>query len=364
VPVTYADVWEFWLRYRSLASAVDFITIHILPYWEDDPVAARDASEHVDAIRKRAVESFAGKEVVIGEVGWPSEGRMRHGALPSPSNEARVLAEVLTRGKHERFHVNIIEAFDQPWKRVLEGTVGGYWGLFDDGTRTLKFFWGQPVSNHSYWRWQASVGLLLAAFVFTVAIQANRNAGSVAWIAVAIDAAIGGVLIGWTIENVVIASLGIGGWLRSIALALIAATAPVAAAAGLVLNRPLPSFAEIIGPKAVRSRDPLVCLMGALLIALSALAVQSALSLVFDPRYRDFPFTSLTGAAVPFVLLGLVAPRVGSRPLAESAAAATLMLCAIVVVWNETIANWQALWFGLSLLLVAVSLVRARVARD
>ena len=41
MPVTYADVWEFWLRYRELASAVDFVTIHILPYWEDDPVAAR-----------------------------------------------------------------------------------------------------------------------------------------------------------------------------------------------------------------------------------------------------------------------------------------------------------------------------------
>ena len=39
VPVTYADVWEFWLRYRELARAVDFVTIHILPYWEDHPIA-------------------------------------------------------------------------------------------------------------------------------------------------------------------------------------------------------------------------------------------------------------------------------------------------------------------------------------
>ena len=41
VPVTYADVWEFWLRNRELAAAADFITIHILPYWEDFPIAAR-----------------------------------------------------------------------------------------------------------------------------------------------------------------------------------------------------------------------------------------------------------------------------------------------------------------------------------
>ena len=35
MPVTYADVWEFWLRNRELADAVDFVTVHILPYWED-----------------------------------------------------------------------------------------------------------------------------------------------------------------------------------------------------------------------------------------------------------------------------------------------------------------------------------------
>ena len=130
--VSYADVWEFWLRYGGLASAVDFVTIHILPYWEDDPVAARDAADHVDAIRKRVAAEFPAKEVVIGEVGWPSAGRMRRGALPSPANQARVLSDVLARGKRENFRVNIIEAFDQPWKRKLEGTVGGHWGLFED----------------------------------------------------------------------------------------------------------------------------------------------------------------------------------------------------------------------------------------
>ena len=45
MPVSYADVWEFWLRYRELASAVDFVTVHILPYWEDHPIAARARGE-------------------------------------------------------------------------------------------------------------------------------------------------------------------------------------------------------------------------------------------------------------------------------------------------------------------------------
>ena len=32
VPVTYAEVWEYWLRYREIQDAVDFVTIHVLPY--------------------------------------------------------------------------------------------------------------------------------------------------------------------------------------------------------------------------------------------------------------------------------------------------------------------------------------------
>ena len=134
VPVTYADVWEYWLRNRDVASAVDFITIHILPYWEDFPIAARDAAAHVDSIRRRVVAAFPGKEVIIGEVGWPSAGRMREGALPSPANEARVIQDVLALGKRDNFRVNVIEAFDEPWKRALEGTVGGHWGMLDDAS--------------------------------------------------------------------------------------------------------------------------------------------------------------------------------------------------------------------------------------
>src|SRR3954467_7741466 len=131
MPVTYADVWEFWLRHREVAGAVDFITVHILPYWEDDPVAVPLAAPHVEAIRKQIVDAFPGKEVLVGEFGWPSAGRMREGALPSPANQARTLHDVVALAKSEKYRLNLIEAYDQPWKRQLEGTVGGHWGMYD-----------------------------------------------------------------------------------------------------------------------------------------------------------------------------------------------------------------------------------------
>ena len=98
VPVTYADVWEYWLRNREVYDAVDFVTIHILPYWEDFPIRARNAAAHIGAIRKQVAAAFPAKEILIGETGWPSAGRMREGALPSRANQARVVSEILDIG--------------------------------------------------------------------------------------------------------------------------------------------------------------------------------------------------------------------------------------------------------------------------
>jgi glucan 1,3-beta-glucosidase len=95
------------------------------------------------------------------------------------------------------------------------------------------------------------------------------------------------------------------------------------------------------------------------------LAVQSALVLVFDPRYRDFAYAPLTAAVIPFLLLRFRAgPPSGSRAPAETVAAVVLVACAAFIVVNETFANWQALWHSAALLALALSLVRARAGQD
>ncbi|MGA8228772.1 MAG: beta-1,6-glucan synthase, partial [Xanthobacteraceae bacterium] len=230
VPVTYADVWEFWLRNRDVASAVDFVTIHLLPYWEDDPIPARDAADHVVAITRQVAAGFAGKEIMVGEFGWPSAGRMRQGALPSPINQALVAQEVLARAKREGLRVNLIEAYDQPWKRALEGTVGGHWGLMTADTRSAKFAWGKPVSNHPQWLWQALAGILLASAVFAVvALLGQPNKLSLArWVGALANAVVPGIFVGWAIANSPVESFGVGGWARSLALLAVVLVAPLA----------------------------------------------------------------------------------------------------------------------------------------
>jgi exo-beta-1,3-glucanase (GH17 family) len=367
-PVTYADVWEFWLRNRELAGAVDFVTIHILPYWEDFPIAADHAADHVASIRKRAVAEFPGKEIVIGETGWPSAGRMREGALPSRANQARVIQDILVRGKQENFRVNIIEAYDQPWKRFFEGTVGGHWGLLDDATRRFKFSWGAPVSNHPAWRWQALGGVALAGIIFGAAIAARRRSSlgefdGRAWLIITTSATIAGILSGWAVENATVESLGIGGWLRSLALVAIAIAGPVACAAVVGRGVGMPSFDQILAAPEDRVRDPVMLGVGLVSIVICLLAMQAALGLAFDPRYRDFPFAPLTSAVAPFLLLKFSArPTPGPPAIAERVAACVLAPSALYIMFNETLANWQALWLGAVLILLAISLARVRAA--
>jgi hypothetical protein len=91
--------------------------------------------------------------------------------------------------------------------------------------------------------------------------------------------------------------------------------------------------------------------------------VQAALGLVFDARYRDFPFAPLTGAAVPFLLIATWELRLKAlRPAAETVAALTLALSATYIVLNEGLANWQALWFCAGLVALALTLLQARDA--
>ena len=370
-PVTYADVWEFWMRNSELSEAVDFITIHILPYWEDHPIAAEQAADHIASIRGVVAAAFPGREILIGEAGWPSAGRMREAARASPVSQARAVHDLLSRAKAENFRVNIIEAFDQSWKRLQEGTVGGHWGIIDEARRT-KFAWGEPVSNHPYWPWQAAGGVVFAALVFAAAMaarcrrQAPEPRGA-AWIAVAAIAMASGMTIGWIVESVLLESLGFNGWSNAVARVGLALTVPLAGAAAIFAHVRPATFACVLRPAAAAraTDDGLELALGVLLVVTSVLAVQIALSLAFNPRYLDFPYADLTAVVLPFLLLSFLHPAAtDARSAAEVTVAAVLVPSAIFVCVNEGLANWQSVWLCAALLALAITLARVRAVPD
>jgi glucan 1,3-beta-glucosidase len=365
VPVTYADVWEIWLRNRELYDAVDFVTIHILPYWENFPVRAKFAATHVDAVRQRMAVAFPGKEILIGETGWPSEGRMRDGALPSRTNQARVVSEILDLARRENFRVNLFEAYDESWKQELEGTVGGNWGLFDSVQRTVKYPPGIPISNFPLWKLQMAGGMIVAIFVFGVAWLTSRRKPwqprLLSWFAVGISATTAGILFGVAAQKMFHESYGAGSWLLWGSLLLAATAAPVAGAHVLMSGRAVPTFLELLGPKNYQTQSMPAIMHGLTWIVTIVIGAGTALGFVFDPRNKDFPFAALTMAAVPVAALTLLNhPKKGVRPMAESIFAGVFLAAAIYMAFNEGLANWQSLWTCAAYILLAVTLWRAR----
>jgi len=100
-------------------------------------------------------------------------------------------------------------------------------------------------------------------------------------------------------------------------------------------------------------------------IALTLLSIETALALVFDPRYRDLPFAPQSAGVIAFLMLMVSTPGpTGRRAVAETLAAAVLAVSAVYIAINETFANWQALWLCGGFIGLAVILLRARDAPD
>ncbi|HEY4859884.1 MAG TPA: glycosyltransferase, partial [Xanthobacteraceae bacterium] len=190
VPVTTGEIWSVWVEHPELASAVDFIAAHILPYWEGVPTdkVVGQTIEFYDKLRR----VHPGKRIVIAEFGWPSAGYNMLRAYPGRIDQTTILRDFVSRADAYGIDYNVIEAFDQPWK-TNEGSVGMYWGVFD-AARQPKFSWVGLAHDPEHWR-TAGLALLLglllslpmlarsrvtAGEAFTLAIAANAAA---AWLA-------------------------------------------------------------------------------------------------------------------------------------------------------------------------------------
>jgi glucan 1,3-beta-glucosidase len=292
---------------------------------------------------------------------------MRAGALPSPANQALVLGGVIEAAKEGGWRVNLIEAFDQPWKRMLEGTVGGYWGLFDGQSRQPKFRFGEPVSNYPHWQFAAGLGIGAALLVFAAAWLALKTAEEIGWgtaVAVAFIALASGLVFGPAALSLPMEPPEVGDRLRSAAMIVLSLAVPVVAAMALVRSEPLDSLGLALNPSLWRRSNWIAVLLACLFAATLVAAMHVALGLVFDPRYKDFQFALLTGPVAALVILTALRKQAASRPgTAEKVAAILLVGSALFVVWNEGLANWQALWCGALLVALALTALRTSPIR-
>jgi glucan 1,3-beta-glucosidase len=365
VPVSYADVWEFWFRNEALREHVDVVTVHILPYWEDHPVGIDAAVDHVFSIASIARERFAGKPLLIGETGWPAAGRQRDGAVPGRVEQARFVREFVERAGREPVDYNLIEGFDQPWKRALEGAMGGYWGLFDSAGEE-RFPWSGPVVEDPAWHrgpLLATVGAAVALVWGTV--RGRRAAGLAA------------VALGWSAA----ATLALAHWQSMLAwsrtplewaVALLASAAALGctllgtsrladalgagtdarldARRGAALGAPVPGIVRALVGPAHEARA-----LGLSRAALLFAAASIALLLVADPRYRGFPWALLLGPTAVLVALRICGDATAADAREERLLGAVVAACAPVIAWIEGPSNAQAAGFSVLLLVLGAA---------
>ena len=385
VPVSYADVWEFWQRHsQALKRHVDVATIHVLPYWEDEPVAIGAAVAHVYAITTQMRAHFAPLRVWVGETGWPAAGRQRGGARPGRVEQARFVRELVARIRLEPLDVNLVEAFDQPWKRALEGAMGGAWGLYDAAGRA-RFPWRGALQDDPAWQ-RGPLAALLAALAAAVAAGLRgRSARELAFAAFG-SALIGAVAVAHA-ETLEVWSRTPAEWALALALALVMLASATASAWRLtVRDRPrganadlpqgdtahAPQGASAVAPRGAAPNAALPGIVAAyagsgLTLGVRLLAVTRfaalfsaaavALPLVFDARYRELAWTLLAAPAPLWVALRLAGQRLDAGAREERVLACVMAACAVAIAGQEGLANAQALAFALLLALMAAAVV-------
>ncbi len=170
VPVSTAEPWHVWLHHPELANAVDFITVHLLPYWEGVP--EKDALAFTMQKLAEVQAAFPGKRIVIGEVGWPSDGINIGAARASRVNQAAFLRAFFNVAARDHLDYFVMEAFDQPWKTSFEGRAAGYWGMFTLD-RQQKWPLRGPVENSPSWPLWAA-GSIAAAALLSLLLLSRR----------------------------------------------------------------------------------------------------------------------------------------------------------------------------------------------
>lgn len=347
VPVTYADVWEFWLKHPEVAPATDFITIHLLPYWEDDPTGIDDAMKHIKATYDEVARKIPGKPILIGETGWPSAGRSRENAIPSRENQARFIRGFIHLAEQENWQYNLVEAFDQPWKRINEGAVGGYWGLFDT-VRSDKGVFSGAISNLPRWHrlWLASVAIITLTLGI-VARHPNRSARQTASLMSFIT--VGAVML--PLQGHQFAVIARNGWEYIWAVVVLGlATAAYFVCIQAISTRRALGFTPLgqtlstaIKPSATASPRT----QGLLRAGVMFCAMIEVTGLVFDARYRSFNTFAFVIPALGYWLSYVPTGERDSDRAMEKLMALFLGFGAVFIVANEWPSNLEALaWAG------------------
>lgn len=129
VTVGYVDAYYEFKDCPELVDVCDVILANCYPFWEYCNV--EHSVEYMKLMYETAVAAAKGKQVIITETGWPSQGEVLGGAVPSSDNAMAYFVSTYEWAEEEGVDIIYFTSFDEDWKVSKEGDCGAYWGLWD-----------------------------------------------------------------------------------------------------------------------------------------------------------------------------------------------------------------------------------------
>ncbi len=113
---------------------VDNMMINIYPFFGKVPIGG--AITNLLGAYAIFKDRFNGKQVIIGETGWPSAGATNGSSVPNLANEAAFTKAVFAN-KNKLGSTFAFSAFDEQWL-IVQNSWGPHWGLWNANS-TPKF---------------------------------------------------------------------------------------------------------------------------------------------------------------------------------------------------------------------------------
>ncbi|TKA27094.1 hypothetical protein B0A54_17038 [Friedmanniomyces endolithicus] len=128
--VVTVDTFVAMIANPELCQASDYAAANCHPFF-DGGVSAEDAGQFVLGQAQRVSEACGGKDTMITETGWPSDGETNGKAVPSQDNQVAAVNSIRTAFSN---NVVLFSAFNDKWKQNNPSTFGAeqYWGIYGD----------------------------------------------------------------------------------------------------------------------------------------------------------------------------------------------------------------------------------------
>ncbi|KAG2181844.1 hypothetical protein INT44_008660 [Umbelopsis vinacea] len=115
----------------AIVSSSDFLVANIHPYF--GKVSASSAGANLKAQFMSLKSKLNGKDVIIGETGWPTAGSANGQAVPSVQNLQSFVQQLQCENAGLKYYV--FDGYDSPWKPSGNLNVEQHWGLWQaDGS--------------------------------------------------------------------------------------------------------------------------------------------------------------------------------------------------------------------------------------